>query len=336
MSTKRLYDYETPAAEAVEFGVRNINPYLVDAADVVITSRTTPLNDAPPIAYGSMANDGGYLLLADADKDALLTLEPRAKKFIRRLLGSQEFINGEQRWCLWLKDASPAELRAVPEVMKRVEQVKKYRLVSKRATTRELAQTPSLFAEIRQPTTHYLLIPGVSSENRRYIPIGFFPDVIATDLTRTVANATLYHFGVITSLMHMAWMRQVCGRLKSDYRYSNSLVYNNFPWPENPTDAQRRKVEAAAQRVLDVREQYPDSTLADLYDPNAMPKTLLDAHKAVDAAVDACYEATPIFGRGRSKPFKTELERLEFLFDLYRRYTEPLTQALEPKKKARR
>jgi hypothetical protein len=214
--------------------------------------------------------------------------------------------------------------------MKRVEQVKKYRLASKRATTRELAQTPSLFAEIRQPTTDYLLIPGVSSENRRYIPIGFFgPDVIATDLTRTVANATSYHFGVITSLMHMAWMRQVCGRLKSDYRYSNSLVYNNFPWPENPTEAQRRKVEAAAQQVLDVREQYPESTLADLYDPNAMPRALLDAHKAVDATVDACY---------RSKPFKTELERLEYLFDLYRRYTEPLTQALEPKtkKKAKR
>jgi hypothetical protein len=168
-----------------------------------------------------------------------------------------------------------------------------------------------------------LLIPGVSSENRRYIPVGFFgPDVIATDLTRTVANATLYHFGVITSLMHMAWMRQVCGRLKSDYRYSNSLVYNNFPWPQTPTDAQRRKVEAAAQRILDVREQYPDSTLADLYDPNTMPKSLLDAHRAVDVAVDACY---------RSKPFKNELERLEFLFDLYRRYTEPMAQALESK-----
>lgn len=317
-NAKRLFDYEAVTAEPMEIRANNINPYLIDADDIVIPSRKKTICDVPPISFGSMPNDGGHLLLSSEDKAELLRKEPKAGKYIRQLLGSQEFINGEDRWCLWLKDASPAELRALPEVMKRVEKVRKYRLDSTREATRKLAAVPYLFGEIRQPESEYIIIPKVSSERRRYIPIGFLEkEVIATDLGLTIANATLYHFGVLTSAMHMAWMRQVCGRLKSDYRYSNNLVYNNFPWPEAPTDKQRAKVEQCAQAVLDARAAFPDSTLADLYDPNSMPKQLLTAHQALDTAVDACY---------RSASFKTELERLEFLFALYRKYTEPLAE----------
>ena len=328
-NAKRLFDYETVTAEPMEIRANNINPYLIDADDIVIPSRKKTICDVPPISFGSMPNDGGHLLLSTEDKEELLGKEPKAAKFIRRLLGSQEFINGEDRWCLWLKDASPAELRALPEVMKRVERVKKYRLDSTREATRKLAAVPYLFGEIRQPESKYIIIPSVSSERRSYVPIGFLPKtIIASNLGLTVANARAYHFGVLTSAMHMAWMRQVCGRLKSDYRYSNNLVYNNFPWPEAPTDKQRAKVEQCAQAVLDARAAFPDSTLADLYDPNSMPKRLLTAHQALDAAVDACY---------RSASFKTELERLEFLFALYRKYTEPLAElGRQPGKKQRR
>lgn len=319
--TKFLFDYETPTAEPMRIAAQNINPYLVDTDDIVVLSHNQTLCDVPQISFGSMPNDGGHLLLEDAERKELVKKEPKANKYVRPFLGSQEFINGEIRWCLWLKDVSPADLRAMPEVMKRVELVKKHRLSSKRDATRKLASTPFLFGEIRQPKSNYLLIPGVSSERRVYIPIGFFTkDTIASNLVNTVANASLYHFGVITSTMHMAWMRQVCGRLEGRYRYSNNIVYNNFPWPENPTAAHRRKVEAAAQHVLDVRAKFPDSTLADLYDPDAMPKALLAAHKTLDAAVDTCY---------RTKAFRSELERLEFLFGLYRKYTEPLMQTTD-------
>jgi hypothetical protein len=216
----------------------------------------------------------------------------------------------------------------MPEITRRVEQVKKHRLASKRAATKKLARTPYLFGEIRQPASNYLLIPGVSSELREYIPIGFLDKhIIASNLAYTVPNATLYHFGVLTSAMHMAWIRQVCGRLEGRYRYSNNIVYNNFPWPAPPTPAQHKRVEKAAQTILDVRAKFGDSTLADLYDPSAMPKALVEAHKKLDAAVDTCY---------RPRPFKSETERLKFLFDLYRQYTEPLMQAIENPPKVRK
>ncbi|GIK38537.1 MAG: methylase [Chloroflexota bacterium] len=329
-TSKYIYDYETPQAEPMEIRAKNINPYLIDADDIVILSRKKPLCNVPEISFGSMPNDGGYLLLNDDEKNEFLLKEPKVEKFIHPFLGSHEFINGESRWCLWLRDASSSELRSMPEVMKRVENVRKHRSASQRGATKKLADVPYLFGEIRQPDSDYLLIPGVSSEQRYYIPIGFLSKhTIASNLANTVANATLYHFGVITSAMHMAWMRQVCGRLEGRYRYSNNIVYNNFPWPLQPAAAQIQRIEHAAQTVLDTRAKFPDATLADLYDPIAMPKALLNAHKALDAAVDTCY---------RSRPFKSELERLEFLFALYRQYTEPLVQAMEKsaKKRARR
>ncbi|HEY3243567.1 MAG TPA: type IIL restriction-modification enzyme MmeI [Phycisphaerae bacterium] len=213
----------------------------------MVLSRSRPVCDVPEIVFGSMPNNGGHLLLDDDERRELLARQPSARKFIRRLVGSHEFINGESRWCLWLVDASPAELRAMPEVMHRIAQVRRHRAASARPTTRRLATIPALFGEIRQPTGRYLLVPSVSSERRPYIPIGFMPpSVIASNLALMVPSATLYHFGVLASAMHMARARQVCGRLKSDYRYSNKLVYNNFPWPQQPTEKQKSAVEQLA------------------------------------------------------------------------------------------
>lgn len=314
---KKLYDYETPQSEPMEIAASNINPYLIDTDDIVIPSRNKPLCNVPGMVAGNKPNDGGHLILSDEEKHELLRNEPSAEKFIRKFLGSEEFINGKIRWCLWLKNASPVELRAMPEVMKRVEAVKRSRLESGSPEALRLAAIPYLFRDTREPE-NYLMVPLVSSEQRNYIPIGFLTkETIASNLASVVPNATLYHFGILTSAMHMAWMRQVCGRLKSDYRYSNNLVYNNFPFPTEPASKQKDRVEQSAQAVLDARLQFPDSTLADLYDPNTMPKALLDAHRGLDAAVDACY--------GKAS-FKSDLERLKFLFALYRQYTEPLAE----------
>ena len=310
---KLLFDYENDPENPTISVLSNISPYLVEGSNTVIQSRSSPICDVPPIVFGSMPNDGGHLLLSPQEKEELLAVDPRAREFIRPFLGSEEFINGMERWCLWLKDAEPGKLRALSEVMKRVEAVKAARLSSSREATRKLAVYPMLFGEDRQPSTRYLLIPGVSSERRRYIPVGFLePIVIASNLVNVVPDATTFHFGIISSSMHMAWMRLVAGRLESRYRYSNKLVYNNFPWPESAPDAQRAKVEKCAMEVLAAREQFPSSTLADLYDPVSMPPRLAKAHEALDRAVDRCY---------RKEPFNTDLQRVEALFSLYERIT---------------
>ena len=323
---KRIYEYDPESGQAHVTTATNISPYLIEGNDVVVLSRSKPISDhAPKIVFGSMPNDGGYLLLTGEEKEELLRKNPGAKKFIRQFLGAQEFINSEERWCLWLTNASPAEMRALPEVMKRVDAVKKHRLESSRETTRELAKAPMLFGEIRQPDGNYLLIPSVSSETRRYIPTGFMPKtVIGSNLVLFVPNASLFHFGVLSSTMHMAWVRQVCGRLESRYRYSNRLVYNNFPWPEAPTTKQYAGVGAAAQGVLDARKEFPKATLADLYDLLAMPPALVKAHADLDRAVDLCY---------RPQPFQNDRQRVEFLFGLYEKLTAPLMTAA---KKTRR
>jgi hypothetical protein len=318
-TNKLIYDYhdETPTIVPA----KNISPYLIEGNDVVVLSRSKPIEQVPEIFFGNMPNDGGHLILTSAESAEFLEKEPSAKKFIRLFLGAQEFINGEERWCLWLKDASPAEVRAMPEVMKHVEGVREHRESSSRETTKELASTPMLFGEIRQPANNYLLIPSVSSENRPYIPMAFMPkDVIGSNLVLFIPDATLFHFGVLSSAVHMAWVRQVCGRLKSDYRYSNKLVYNNFPWPTpTPTVEQRKRVEEKAQAVLDARAPHLPprglGTLADLYDPNTMPPELHHAHAELDRAVEKCY---------RKEPFNSDRERVEFLFRLYEQLTAPL------------
>ncbi len=313
---KRIYEYGGNGGNGATAHVRNISPYLVEGGDAAVTSRNTPLCDVPEIVFGNMPNDGGNLILSTEEKDALLDSEPYAERFIRPFVGAQEFINGEERWCLWLVDASPKELRNLPEVMARIAKVREHRLKSKRQTTRDLAETPALFGEIRQPASDYLLIPSVSSERRRYIPIGFMDaSVIGSNLVLFVPNATLYHFGVLSSAMHMAWVRQVCGRLKSDIRYSNKLVYNNFPWPKKPTPRWIEAVKRSAEKVLEIRTEYPDCTLADLYDPEVMPAKLVKAHASLDKAVDHCY---------RALPFKNDRQRMEFLFPLYEGLTAPL------------
>ncbi|MEI7936081.1 MAG: DNA methyltransferase [Verrucomicrobiota bacterium] len=328
LPAKYITDYDTDLEHPTRAQAANINPYLVEGNDTVLTKRTTPLCAVPEIVFGSMPNDDGHLLLDREAKAELLRFEPGAKKFIRQFLGADEFINAIERWCLWLVDASPSELRALPEVMRRVEGVKAHRLASSRETTRALAASPALFGENRQPQSKYLLIPGVSSERRAYIPIGFLPpSIIASNLVNVVPDAKLYHFGVLTSQMHMAWMRYTAGRLESRYRYSAGIVYNNYPWPEKVTAKQRAAVEAAAQAVLDARARYPTSTLADLYDPLAMPAPLLKAHQQLDRAVDRCY---------RPEPFPSDRHRVEYLFALYEQLTAPLVAAAKPPRKGRR
>ncbi|MDX9868461.1 MAG: class I SAM-dependent DNA methyltransferase [Kiritimatiellia bacterium] len=303
--------------------VRNISPYLIEGGNAVVVNRSTPLCGVPEIGIGNKPIDGGNYLFKPEEKAAFLKLEPDAAPFFRRWIGSDEFINSIERWCLWLGDCPPARLRQMPHAMQRVEAVRDFRLASKSAPTRKIAATPTRFHVENFPQSNFLVVPGVSSERRPFIPIGYLtPDVIASNLVNIIPDATLYHFGVLTSTMHMAWMRQVCGRLKSDYRYSAGLVYNNFPWPEKPAAKQREAVEAKAQAVLDARAKFPLSTLADLYDPVSMPAELAKAHAELDRAVERCY---------RPEPFASERQRVEFLFALYERYTAPLLPAEKTK-----
>lgn len=307
-----MYEYDDIRGEPRAVPAKHINPYLVDAPDVVVRNRSKPLCDVPPMQYGSKPSDGGSFILSPEEKTQMLAKEPGAEKYLRRYVSGEDFLYGQERWCLWFVGAEPQELRALPEVMKRVELVKEFRSLSKAATTRNYPHH-TLFRQVTQPLSDYVLVPSTTSETRKYIPMGFLTkDVILSNASFAVPNATLYHFGVLESEMHMAWMRAVCGRLESRYRYSKDIVYNNFPWPENPTEAQKRDVEKAAQAVLDARSLHPGATLADLYDPNAMPADLLKAHHTLDRAVDACYG---------KKNFASEPERLEFLFEKYKEKT---------------
>ena len=308
VAEKWLFDYDTLKSEPHAMKAANINPYLVDGPSVFLANRTVPLCAVPAMRFGSMPRDGGHLLFTETELHDFLAVEPAAEKLVHPYFGAQEFLNSGKRWCLWLVDANPTDLKSLPKTLARLEAVRKTRLASKAASTRKFAETPGLFCQIAQPDSNYLLVPGVSSERRRYVPIGFMPKTaIANNLVFVVPHATLFHFGVLSSDMHMVWMRAVCGRLKSDYRYSKDIVYNNFPWPE-PTDKQHTAIENTAQAVFDARAQFPDSTLADLYDPLTMPPVLLKAHQQLDRAVDAAYGA---------KSFKTEAERVAFLFTRY-------------------
>ncbi|MBA7651638.1 hypothetical protein ES703_59457 [subsurface metagenome] len=324
---KYIYEYEDIKDEPHQVKVNNINPYLVNSDDVIVLSRSKPISNVPEIIFGSMPNDGGNFLFTEEEKTEFIALEPAAEKYFREFLGAKEFLNNMKRWCLWLKDVNPKELNQLENVKLRIDAVKKHRLASKRKTTVNLAQYPTLFGEIRHPDSNYLLIPSTSSERRKYIPFGFLDkEHIANNSCLIVPRAGLYHFGILTSMMHMAWVKTVCGRLKSDYRYSNNIVYNNYPWPKKPSKKQVTAVEAASQGVLDARLKHPDSSLADLYDPLTMPPDLVKAHNALDKAVDKCY---------RGQAFTTEIERLEYLFMLYNQYIEPLIVNKKTKKRRR-
>lgn len=299
--------------ESQKIKARNINPYLIDAPDIFIESRKRPLCNVKEMVFGSMPNDSGYFILSEEDAADFIKKEPMAKKYIKLFLGAEEFINNKKRYCLWLKDAEPGDLRKMKLVAERVENVRKVRSESKRDATKKLADTPFLFGEIRQPEKGtYLLVPSTSSEKRRYIPMGFLScDVISSNANLLIPEAGLYEFGIMTSNVHNAWMRAVCGRLKMGYRYSANIVYNNFPWC-NPTDEQKKEIEKTAQAILDARAKHPDSSFADLYDETFMPSDLRKAHQANDRAVMAAY--------GFSTKM-TESECVAELFKLYEKLT---------------
>lgn len=324
---KVIYEYDTPQSQPDSIAATNINPYLVDGDDLVLTKRRKPISTlSPEISFGSMPNDGGHLLLWPNERDELLNLEPAAAKWMRRILGSDEFINSIERWCLWLKGIAPNELQKLPLILARVEKVRDTRLKSPRDETKALADTPTVFGEDRQPTSSYFGIPKTSSERRRFIPMGFLePEVVANTELFTIPNASLYTAGILLSTMHMAWTRSVCGRLESRYRYSAGIVFNNFPWPE-PTGAQRKSIEKAVQAVFDARALFPASTYSDLYDPLTMPPELVKAHKDLDKAVDAAYGKTKL---------GTEAERVAYLFKLYQALAAPLVPANKAKRTTR-
>ena len=286
---KRLFHHPSPDADASVAEVSNINPYLFDAPSVLVWNRSRPICDVPAMGIGSQPIDGGNFIFKDDERDEFLKREPGAAKFMHPFLGSQEFINGKPRTVLWLGEATDEELLDLPLCRGRVDAVREFRLTSNRAQTRKAADRPAHFGtEIISKSTA-IIVPKVSSERREYIPMGFVgPEMFCSDLVFLVPEASIYHYGILQSQFHNAWMRTVCGRLKSDYRYSAGVVYNNFVWPD-PTEAQRAEIEARAQAVLDARDAYPGKSLADLYDPDKMPADLLAAHRALDAAVEAAY-----------------------------------------------
>ena len=376
----RLFDYEKKDGDPQEILVHQINAYLVDADPILLPNRKGALCRVPPMLEGSALIDDGHLVLSDEEMLELSRSQPEVRSWIKPFAAGSDYINGVQRWCLWLAEASPIDIKAVPEVMRRLECVRGFRLNSGRQATKALAATPSLFGEIRQPASRYVMLPKTSSERRSYVPMGFLePDFVINNTSLSVADASLYHFGVLTSQMHMAWLRSVGGRLKSDYRYSAGIVYNNFPWPElsgapsksdsrlrgNDEQEERRigeqgergndapdahgndapaaraqdgqghkhraAIEAAAQAVLGARAQFPEATLADLYDPLTMPPALVKAHAALDKAVDAAYLAAEK-AAGRKPPrLDTDAERVAFLFQRYQALTS-LLPADKPKK----
>ena len=308
----KIFHFDKDASLVTEH--QNVNPYLVGASNIVVNSHNRPLFGQMPMSSGSYLRDGGALVLSNAEKDEILADYPLARKWIRLLVGAEEMLNGKQRWCLWLEGEKLEDLKAIPALAARLKNVEASRLASSKVATQIQAETPHLFSEVRQPINgSYLLIPTVSSERRKYVPIGFFSakDVVVAP-NFIVPNATAYEFGILTSEMHNDWMRTVGGRLKSDYRYSATLVYNTFPWPE-VTDVQRKQIESLAEEVLMVRENYPDKSLAYLYDPDTMPDDLKVAHKSLDETVEQLYRRTP---------FRDASERLEHLFAHYEKQIE--------------
>jgi hypothetical protein len=342
VSVKTIYEYPDNKAGPVPLVAKNISPYLVDAPDIVLSKATSSISAALPINKGSEATDFGHLILSDEEKNELAAKEPLSAQWLRPIIGGEELINNIPRWCLWLVGATPIQLRSMPLVMARVNKVKSARSTSGKARTREWSSSPTLFSENRQPDSDYLAIPKVSSEKRDTLPMGFVPKhVIASGSVLVMPKATLVHFGVLQSRMHMAWMRQVCGRLESRYQYSVSIVYNNYPWPKlpeppptadatRPTPAQaasqkkRAAIEAAAQAVLDARASFPESSLADLYDPLAMPPALSKAHQQLDKAVDAAYAY-------KGQP--DDASRVAFLFGLYEQMTNGVATPARTKSK---
>ncbi|MCT7486691.1 N-6 DNA methylase [Aliarcobacter cryaerophilus] len=310
-TNKKIFEYENIKSDALEKSVKNINPYLVEGDDLIIESRNNPMCKIPKMNFGNMPLDGGNLIIEDEELEEFLKKEPNAKNYILSLISAREFLNNKKRWCLWLENISPKELRNMPTVLERVEKVKIFRESSPAVSTQKHALTPTLFRDRNRPNT-FIVVPRVSSERRLYIPMGFFDrNYIVSDTCLSIPNGDLFLFGQLTSLMHMAWVKYTCGRLESRFRYSKDIVYNNYPFPKNVSEKQKKAVEEKAQNVLNIRSQFSDCSLADLYDPLSMPPNLKKAHQELDKTVDNCYG---------SKSFKNDKERIEFLFGLYEEY----------------
>lgn len=320
--TKTIFEYEDITGEPHILKAKNINPYLVDADNTLIENRTKPICNVPTIGIGNKPIDDGNYLFTKEEMEEFIKLEPKSEQYFRPWYGAVEFIQQKPRYCLWLGECSPSELRSMPHCMERVKNVREFRLASKSEGTRKIADSPTRFHVENMPESSYIVIPLHSSENRKYIPMGFLsPDNLCSNAVELLSNVSLYHFGVLTSAMHIAWTKCVCGRLKSDFRYSAGIVYNNFPWAENPTPKQIERIEQCAEAVLEARKMFPGASLADLYDPLAMPPALMKAHQALDKAVDAAY---------RSTPFTSDSQRMELLFELYNKYN---AQLFDTKKK---
>jgi hypothetical protein len=370
-SRKTIYEYETVVGEAHAVTATTISPYLVDAPTVLLGNRLKPVCSVPQMRFGSMPRDGGALVLSSEERDELIAADPEAADWIRPYTGAQEFLSGYTRFCLWLLGMPPSTLRRLPRVIARIEAVKRFREASKASSTRKFAATPTLFCQIAQPQSDYILVPRVSSERRRFIPMAVVTaDVIANDQVMTIENGGQIELGILSSTMHNAWVRYTCGRLESRYRYSKDIVYNNFPWPdltataaspltltlsregrgdESEQAVEKRcaqaaalsaklatAIESAAQGVLDARAAHPESSLADLYDPVAMPPDLTKAHQKLDAAVDAAYFAAHA-ADGAKKSWRNDAERVAFLFTLYQKFTSllPLDAAKSKRIKTR-
>ena len=311
---KMLWSYEDPKGEPQLELVRNISPYLILGSNVIVHPRSEVLiPGTPEMTAGSKPTDGGFYMFTPKEKVAFLEIEPGAAKFFRRCIGADEFISNIERWCLWLKDADPAELRKLPHVLNRIEAVRQFRAASPDKATRGDANRAAEWQAIRHNGKPYIVVPAHSSENRSYVPFGWVDEnIISTNANLTIPDGTLFGFGILQSAMHMAWMRTTCGRLESRYRYAATQVYNTFPWPKSPSDKRRDAVEDAAHAVLETRSKHANCTLADLYDPLTMPASLLKAHMALDRAVDKCY---------RDRAFENEPDRVEFLLRLYQETT---------------
>ncbi|WP_233978144.1 class I SAM-dependent DNA methyltransferase, partial [Pectobacterium versatile] len=306
--------------------IDNISPYLIEGSNITIFSRNKPLvNGVSSLLFGNKPTDGGHLLLSRQERDELLKKEPKSERWIKKLLGADEYLNSKERWCLWLVGITDDELQAMPLVYQRVQRVAETRRKSPDKGAQKMAERPHQFRDLNNPN-NYILVPSVSSERRTYVPLGFFnAEVISTNLNYIIPNGTLYEFGILSSLMHNDWMRLVAGRLKSDYRYSASVVYNPFPWPE-VTEIQRKEIEVLAEDVILIREEFPGRTLAELYDPDKMPQKLLTAHQALDTAVDRLY---------RERPFKDAADRLSCLLARYEALTQKLTVTQAKPRKSR-
>ena len=325
---RMLFDYATIDAEPAALQVLQINPYLIDGPQVVLPDRKSPLCDVPPVLLGNQPIDDGNLLFSPEEKHAFLSLDPNAGVFFKRWIGAKELIEGLERWVLDLRAVTPQRLRASKALRDRIDAVRKFRSVSPKPQTRRLAQTPNLLGSNIFPGAQYLVIPRHCSEVRGRIPMAFAtPDYVCGDANMLIPEGTFYHFGILMSTMHMAWVRVACGRIKSDYRYSAGIVYNNFPWP-SPTHVQRKDIEARAYDVLKARAMHVGATLADLYDPMAMPTNLVVAHRALDRAVDVAYRR-PRGGWVR------EADRVAFLFTLYRNLAAPMDIPATPKRRRR-